>query len=384
MPEISGFRGGIESCSGAGMNIESLIKSSVRTQPIYEPGKPIEDVARELGLDPATIIKLASNENPWGPSPKAVAAAKAALEHGELYPDGGCFALRQKLSAVHGLGADQYVVGNGSNEIIELLGHVFLGPDDEVVFGGPAFVVYKLVTMLFGAKVVEVPLKEWRHDLDAMARAITPRTKLVFVASPNNPTGTANSAVELTAWARALPEHVIAVFDEAYAEYLAPEAAMDLRPLIAEGRKVIGLRTFSKIYGLASLRVGYGYAGTELAKLLNRVRQPFNVNAIAQVAATAALDDRDFAEKCARENRLGLAQIEAGLGELGLEWVPSVANFMLVKVGDGARVFGALQARGVIVRPVKVYGLPEWIRVTVGTPEQNARLLAELATATGR
>jgi histidinol-phosphate aminotransferase len=366
------------------MNIESLIKSSVRTQPIYEPGKPIEDVARELGLDPATIIKLASNENPWGPSPKAVAAAKTALEHGELYPDGGCFALRQKLSAVHGLGADQYVVGNGSNEIIELLGHVFLGPDDEVVFGGPAFVVYKLVTMLFGAKVVEVPLKEWRHDLDAMARAITPRTKLVFVASPNNPTGTANSAVELTAWARALPEHVIAVFDEAYAEYLAPEAAMDLRPLIAEGRKVIGLRTFSKIYGLASLRVGYGYAGTELAKLLNRVRQPFNVNAIAQAAATAALDDRDFAEKCARENRLGLAQIEAGLRGLGLEWVPSVANFMLVKVGDGARVFGALQGRGVIVRPVKVYGLPEWIRVTVGTPEQNARLLAELATATGR
>lgn len=384
MPEISGFRGGIESCSGAGMNFESLIKPSVRTQPIYEPGKPIEDVARELGLDPATIIKLASNENPWGPSPKAVAAAKAALEHGELYPDGGCFALRQKLSAVHGLGADQYVVGNGSNEIIELLGHVFLGPDDEVVFGGPAFVVYKLVTMLFGAKVVEVPLKEWRHDLDAMARAITPRTKLVFVASPNNPTGTANSAVELTAWARALPEHVIAVFDEAYAEYLAPEAAMDLRPLIAEGRKVIGLRTFSKIYGLASLRVGYGYAGTELVKLLNRVRQPFNVNAIAQAAATAALDDREFADKCARENRAGLVQIEVGLRALGLEWVPSVANFMLVKVGDGARVFGALQARGVIVRPVKVYGLPEWIRVTVGTPEQNARLLAELATATGR
>lgn len=375
---ISGFRVGIESCSGAEMNIELLVKSSVRTQPVYEPGKPIEAVARELGLDPTTIIKLASNENPWGPSPKAVAAAKVALEHGELYPDGGCFALRQKLAAVHGLGADQFVIGNGSNEIIELLGHVFLGPDDEVVFGGPAFVVYKLVTMLFGAKVVEVPLKEWRHDLDAMARAITPRTKLVFVASPNNPTGTANGAAELTAWARALPEHVIAVFDEAYTEYLDPEAAMDLRPLIAAGRKVIGLRTFSKIYGLASLRVGYGYAGKELAGLLNRVRQPFNVNAIAQAAATAALDDRDFAEKCARENRLGLAQIEAGLGELGLEWVPSVANFMLVKVGDGTRVFGALQARGVIVRPVKVYGLPEWIRVTVGTPEQNARFLAEL------
>ena len=210
---------------------------------------------------------------------------------------------------------------------------------------------------------------------------ITPRTKLVFVASPNNPTGTANDPAEMTAWARALPEHVIAVFDEAYAEYLAPGTAMDLRPLIAEGRKVIGLRTFSKIYGLASLRVGYGYAGVELVALLNRVRQPFNVTAIAQAAATAALDDREFAEKCARENRAGLVQIEAGLRELGLEWVPSVANFMLVKVGDGARVFGALQARGVIVRPVKIYGLPDWIRVTVGTPEQNARLLAELKVA---
>jgi histidinol-phosphate aminotransferase len=363
------------------MKLEALVKSSVLTQPVYEPGKPIEDVARELGLDPAGIIKLASNENPWGPSPKAVAAAKVALEHGELYPDGGCFALRQKLATTHGLGADQYVIGNGSNEIIELLGHVFLGAGDEVVFGGPAFVVYKLVTLLFGAKVVEVPLKDWRHDLDAMAQAITPRTKLVFVASPNNPTGTANDAAELAAWARALPQHVVAVFDEAYAEYLAPGTAMDLRPLIAEGRKVIGLRTFSKIYGLASLRVGYGYAGAELAGLLNRVRQPFNVNAIAQAAALGALDDREFAETCARENRAGLAQIEAGLRALGLEWVPSVANFMLVKVGDGARVFGALQARGVIVRPVKVYGLPEWVRVTVGTPAQNERFLAELATA---
>lgn len=371
-------------CSSDGMKLEALVKSSVLTQPIYEPGKPIEDVARELGLDPAGIIKLASNENPWGPSPKAVAAAKVALEHGELYPDGGCFALRQKLGAVHGLGANQYVIGNGSNEIIELLGHVFLGAGDEVVFGGPAFVVYKLVTLLFGAKAVEVPLQQWRHDLGAMARAITPRTKLVFVASPNNPTGTANDATELLAWARALPEHVVAVFDEAYAEYLAPEAAMDLRPLIAEGRKVIGLRTFSKIYGLASLRVGYGYAGAELAGLLNRVRQPFNVNAIAQAAALGALDDHEFAEKCARENRVGLAQIEAGLRGLGLEWVPSVANFMLVKVGDGARVYGVLQARGVIVRPVNVYGLPEWIRVTVGKPEQNTRLLTELAVAIRR
>lgn len=363
------------------MKLEALVKPSVLNQPIYEPGKPIEDVARELGLDPAGIIKLASNENPWGPSPRALAAARRALEHGELYPDGGCFALRQRLATARGLGADQFVVGNGSNEIIELLGHVFLGAGDEVVFGEPAFVVYKLVTLLFGAKVVEVPLKEWRHDLDAMTRAITPRTKLVFVASPNNPTGTANTATELLAFARALPPHVIAVFDEAYVEFIAPVDAVDLRPLILEGRKVIGLRTFSKIYGLAALRIGYGYAGAELAALLNRVRQPFNVNAIAQAAAIAALDDVEFAEKCARENRAGLTQLQVGVGALGLEWVPSVANFMLVKVGDGARVFGALQARGVIVRAVKMYGLPEWIRVTVGTPAQNDRLLAELAVA---
>lgn len=359
-----------------GMTFDSLVKPSVRTQPVYEPGKPIEDVARELGLDPAGIIKLASNENPWGPSPKAIAAAKRALEHGELYPDGGCFALRQKLAGKWGLGADQFVVGNGSNEIIELLGHAFVAEGDEVVMGAPAFVVYKLVTLLFGAKAVEVPLVNHRHDLAKIAAAITPRTKLVYVCTPNNPTGTANTEAELLAFARALPEHVVGVFDEAYAEYL--ERAPDLRPLIAEGRKVVCLRTFSKIYGLASLRVGYGYGSADLCALLNRVRQPFNVNAIAQAAALAALDDDAFAEKTARENRAGLAQLERGCAELGLEVVASVANFMLVRVGDGTAVFQALQRRGVIVRPVRSYGMPEWVRVTVGTPEQNSRFLAEL------
>ncbi len=362
------------------MNYESLVKTPVRTQPVYEPGKPIEYVARELGLDPAGIIKLASNENPFGPSPRAVAAAKLALEHGELYPDGGCFELRRKLAERWGLGADQFVVGNGSNEIIELLGHVFVGPGDEVVMGTPAFVVYKLVTLLFGAQAVEVPLVNHRHDLGRIAAAITPRTKLVFVCSPNNPTGTANTEAELLAFARALPEHVVGVFDEAYAEFV--EKAPDLRPLLREGRKVVCLRTFSKIYGLASLRVGYGYGSPELCGLLNRVRQPFNVNAIAQAAAVAALDDGEFAERCAQENRAGLVQLERGCRELGLDVVPSVANFLLVRVGDGGRVFEALQQRGVIVRPVKSYGLPEWVRVTVGTREQNERLLAELRTAT--
>ncbi|WP_404423960.1 histidinol-phosphate transaminase [Nibricoccus sp. IMCC34717] len=356
--------------------ITSLAKPSVLKQPVYEPGKPIEDVARELGLDPATVIKLASNENPFGPSPKAVAAATEALKHGELYPDGGCVRLRAKLAERWKLGADQFVIGNGSNELLELVGHVFLGPGDEAVMGDPSFAVYKLVTLLFGATPVEVPLVNHRHDLQALRAAVTARTKVVFLPSPNNPTGTANTEAEIVAFVRSLPETVVFVFDEAYAEFI-PNAP-DLRPLIAEGRNVICLRTFSKIYGLASLRVGYGTMSAEAAALLNRVRQPFNVNAIAQAAALAALDDEAFAEKTARENRVGLEQLYAGFRKLGLEFVPSEGNFILVKVGDGAGVFNRLQARGVIVRPMRSYGMPEWVRVTVGTREQNERLLREM------
>jgi len=358
------------------MTLSALVNPSVLTQPVYEPGKPIDDVARELGLDPAGILKLASNENPLGPSPLAVAAATRALVHGELYPDGGCFVLRQKLAARHGLAAEQFVVGNGSNELLELLGHVFLRPGDEVVMGAPAFIVYKLVTLLFGARPVEVPLVAHRHDLDALARAVTPRTKLVFLPSPNNPTGTANTEAEIHAFVRALPEQVVFVFDEAYAEYL--DNPPDLRPLLSEGRKVIGLRTFSKIFGLASLRVGYGYTSAELAGLLNRVRQPFNVNAIGQAAAVAALDDTDFMARARATNATGLRQLSSALIVRGLEIVPSEANFLLVRVGDGARVFAELQRRGVIVRPMKPYGMPEWVRVTVGAPAQNERFLAAL------
>jgi histidinol-phosphate aminotransferase len=358
------------------MTLSALVNPSVLTQPVYEPGKPIEDVARELGLDPAGILKLASNENPLGPSPLAVAAATRALAHGELYPDGGCFVLRQKLAARHGLAAEQFVVGNGSNELLELLGHVFLRPGDEVVMGTPAFIVYKLVALLFGARPVEVPLIDHRHDLHALARAVTPRTKLVFLPSPNNPTGTANTEAEIHAFVRALPEQVVFVFDEAYAEYL--DNPPDLRPLLAEGRKVIGLRTFSKIFGLASLRVGYGYTSPELAGLLNRVRQPFNVNAIGQAAAVAALDDNDFITRARVTNAAGLRQLASALSARGLEIVPSVANFLLVRVGAGARVFSELQRRGVIVRPMKPYGMSEWVRVTVGASGQNERFLAAL------
>lgn len=361
------------------MNAQKWVKPSVLTQPTYEPGKPIEDVARELGLDPAGIIKLASNENPFGPSPLALAAAEKALRHSELYPDGGCVVLRDKLARRFALTPEHFIVGNGSNEIIELLAHVFLGPGDEVVMGNPAFVVYKLVTLLMGARPIEVPLLKHRHDLGQLLSAVGMRTKLVFLPSPNNPTGTANTQEEIFTFVRSLPDHVIFVYDEAYAEFL--DNPPDLRPLIAEGRKVICLRTFSKIYGLASLRVGYGYAHPDLIALLNRVRQPFNVNAIGQAAAVAALDDEEFARRCARENRAGLAQLETGFRKQWLEFIPSEANFIMVNVGDGAAVFNALQKRGVIVRPLRGYGLPAWVRVTVGTAEQNERLLSELADA---
>ncbi len=350
---------------------------------IFVSGTIGEERAIEALKEGAVDYVLKSNLNRLVPAVKRALeeakerAAKQALEHSELYPDGGCFELREKLATARGLRSDELVIGNGSNEIIELIGHALLGPGDEVVMAAPAFIVYKLVTLVFGAKAIEIPLVDHRHDLKAMAAAITPRTKLVYVCSPNNPTGTANSEAELLAFARALPDHVVGVFDEAYAEFV--EHAPDLRPLIREGRNVVCLRTFSKIYGLASLRVGYGCATAEIVTMLNRVRQPFNVNAIAQVAAIAALDDTAFTTSCARDNRAGLRQLEAGFGGLGLEYVPSVANFILVRVGDGAGLFDALQRRGLIVRPMQSYGMPEWLRVTVGTREQNERLVRALA-----
>jgi histidinol-phosphate aminotransferase len=365
------------------MSYAALANKGILQQPIYEPGKPIEQVARELGLDPAGIVKLASNENPLGPSPRARAAATRALQDAHLYPDGGYVALRERLARRWGLGPDQFIIGDGSNEIIELLGHAFLAPGLECVMHRSAFVVYKLVTLMFGATPVEVPLGPgFRQDLGALAAAVTPRTRLVFLASPANPLGVANSEEEILALVRALPDHVILVFDEAYAEYL--ERAPDLRPLLAEGRKVVCLRTFSKIYGLAALRVGYGYGARELIGIVQRARQPFNVSAIAAAAATAALDDDEFVQRCRTENAAGLAQLGEGLARLGLEFVPGHGNFLLAKVGDGPAVFDALQRVGLITRPVKAYGLPEWLRISVGTPAQNQRLLEALPAALPR
>ncbi|MGB0415655.1 MAG: histidinol-phosphate transaminase [Coraliomargarita sp.] len=359
------------------MKYAELANAGVLEQPVYEPGKPIETVAREYGLEPAEVAKLASNENPFGPSPKAIAAAKGCLDQAQLYPDGGCTELREAIAAARGVSEDAIVIGNGSNEIIELLGHAFLQPGDEVVMGSQAFIVYKLVAKLFGATPVEVPMKDFGHDLAAMRAAVTDKTKLLFVASPNNPTGIANGEAELVELAETLPEHVIFCLDEAYAEYL--EQAPDLRAQISAGRKVVCLRTFSKIFGLGGLRVGYAYGDPELIALLQRVRQPFNVNAVAQAAASAALRDGDFTRMCLRENAAGRAVLCTGLEALGIETWGGQANFVLCKVGDGMKFFQDLQRHGIIVRPLAPYGMAEYVRITIGRPQENERLLAVVA-----
>jgi histidinol-phosphate aminotransferase len=356
------------------MDAARFAQPHLLNQPVYQPGKPIAQVAREFGLDPAGVDKLASNENPLGPSPKALAAAAAALQEMNLYPDGSCWDLTGKLAGRLQVGRDQLVFGNGSNEVLELAAHVFLGSGTEAVMGVHGFVVYKLATLLMGAKPIEVAMPDFRHDLAAMRAAVTPRTRVVFIASPNNPTGTAHTEAELVAFARSLPEDVLFVLDEAYAEY--QDRAPDLRPLITEGLPVLCTRTFSKIYGLAGLRVGYGYTRPDIAALLHRARAPFNINSVAQAAAVAALDDADFVRRSRETNRAGLKQLVVGFRELGLEYVPSAANFVFVRVPDAAQAFDFLQQRGTIIRP---FGhLPDHVRITVGTAGQNERCLANL------
>ncbi len=360
------------------MNLSQLANPRILDQPVYEPGKPIEDVARELGLPPEHICKLASNENPWGASESAKLAAREALEKVHLYPDGSGHKLLNQLANIYTLNQNQFVLGNGSNEIIELLGHVFLGPGDEVVCGTHAFVVYKLVALLMGARPVEVEMPALSHDLDKMKHAISGKTKIVFLPSPNNPTGTANTEKDIFEFVRSLPEHVIFCFDEAYAEYI--DNPPDLRPLIEEGRKIICLRTFSKIHGLAALRIGYGYGSAEMIQLLQQARQPFNVNSIAQAAALASLNDESWVRQCRKRNRYGLEQLYLGLEKLGIEYIPSQANFILSKTGDGRSLFSELQKQGVITRALGP-SLADYLRISVGTEEENIRVLAALEKA---
>lgn len=354
-----------------------LANRPVLTQPVYEAGRPIEVVAREFGLDPASVIKLASNENPLGASPLGLAAARKALDHCHLYPDGGSTFLREKLARKWSMEPGNFVIGNGSNEVMILLAQAFLRPGDEVVFGAQAFIVYKLATMLFGATPVEVPMPGYRHDFTALRAAITPKTRILFLASPNNPTGGTDSPADILALAASLPEDVIFCLDEAYTEYL--EASADLRPLMQSGRKVVLSRTFSKAYGLAGLRVGYLMGSIEVCGLLNRVRQPFNVNLPALAAAEAALDDDAFVRRTREVNAAGIAQLSAGLQKLGFAYIEGKANFLAVQVPKAEEAFTVLQRAGVIVRPLRGYGMTGWLRFTVGTAAQNTRLLEELA-----
>jgi histidinol-phosphate aminotransferase len=353
----------------------------VRAIAPYVGGKPIDEVARELKLDPATIIKLASNENPRGPSPKALAAIAAAASDLTRYPDGNGFALKAALSDRLGVRPEQLVLGNGSNDVLELATQAFLREGDSAVYSQYAFVVYPLATQARGAHGIEVPAKDHAHDLDAMRAAIMPGTKIVFVANPNNPTGTWLTGAAVESFIASVPKDVIVVLDEAYNEFLEPSEQSASIKWLPQFPNLIVSRTFSKAYGLAALRIGYGVMDAALADLLNRVRQPFNVNSLAQAAAIAALDDVDYVTESRRLNREGLRQLGAGLEALSIRYVPSHGNFVLIDVGDAAAVNLALLRQGVIVRPVANYGLPSFLRVTVGLPAENARFLAALESA---
>ena len=353
-----------------------LANPQLRDIAVYEPGKPIEETARELKVDASEIIKLASNENPLGPSPKATDAIRAGLESVQLYPDGAGFYLRNALAEKLGFKRENIILGNGSNEIIEFLGHAFLKPKDEIVTTCHAFIAYKLVAQLFDARVIESPTPNFRQDLDAVLEAITPKTKIVFIANPNNPTGALVSQEEIDRFVPRIPENVLAVFDEAYFEFL--DEPPNTLKFVHANKNVLVLRTFSKIHGLAGLRVGYGIARPELIEILQKTREPFNVNGLAQAAALAALDDHAHQRETKRVVDLGRAYLQDKLREMKLEFVPAPANFVMVKVGDGTSVFKKLLAEKMIVRPIKNYGLPEWLRITVGTMEQNKKCMAAL------
>lgn len=357
-------------------SIWDTANEQLRELAVYEPGKPIEETARELGADAGQIIKLASNENPLGPSPKAVAAMQAALDSTHLYPDGGGFYLREALAAKLGFTRDHIILGTGSNEIIEFLGHAFLDRDDDVITSEHAFIAYKLVASVFGARTIEVPSADLRHDLDGIIAALTPRTRVIFIANPNNPTGTLAGQDEIDRFIERVPEKIVVVFDEAYFEYL--DNPPDTLRFVRAGRNVAVLRTFSKIQGLASLRVGYGIARPELIQVLQKTRQPFNVNGLGQVAALASLEDEEHRRETRRVTDEGRAYLQEEFEAMNLRFVPSAANFVLVNVGDGARVFRELLERRIIVRALKGYNLPEWIRISVGTMKQNQQCIAAL------
>ncbi len=358
------------------ISIWELANSQLREITVYQPGKPIEETARELGLEPDAIIKLASNENPLGPSPKAKEAMHAALEKAHLYPDGDGFCLCKAVAAKLGLAPENIILGNGSNEALEFLGHAFLNPDDDVVTSQYAFVVYKLIATSFGARTIEVPSPDYHQDLDGMLAAITPKTRLIFVPNPNNPTGTLLSQRAIDNFMSRISENVIVVFDEAYFEFL--DRPPDTLQFVRDGRNIVVLRTFSKIHGLAGLRIGYAVGPPDLVQVLHKTRQPFNVNSIAQVGALAALEDHEHLCETKRAIDEGRAYLHEQFSKMKIPFVPGTANFVMVNVGDGHAIFEKLLRQGIIVRPLNWYNLPEWVRISVGTMEENKKCIAAL------
>jgi histidinol-phosphate aminotransferase len=357
----------------------------VRAIAPYQAGKPIAEVAREFGFDEASIVKLASNENPFGvPESSKAAMAQAAADLGR-YPDANGFELKAALAARYDVPADWITLGNGSNDILEIAAHAFVQKGESVVFAQYSFAVYALATQGVGGRAIVVPAVNYGHDLQSMAAAIEADTRLVYVANPNNPTGTFIGAQEIEAFLKQVPSNVVVVLDEAYNEYLAAEHQFESADWVRKYPNLIVSRTFSKAYGLAGLRVGFAIAQPEVTDLMNRIRQPFNVNSLAQAAAIAALNDKEFLKKGAENNAAGYQQMTAAFEELGLEYVPSFGNFVLVRVGDddgaGARVNLALLKQGVIVRPVGAYGLPQWLRISIGLPQENATFIEALKKA---
>ena len=360
------------------MDICDLAPGYIRAIAPYQPGKPIPELARELGLAESGIIKLASNENPIGVSPHAQRAIERALPDLARYPDGNGFELKQALARRFGVDPAGIVLGNGSNDVLELAARAFLTPDLEAVYSQHAFAVYPLVVQAIGARGIEVAASAFGHDLAEMRSAVTRKTRVVFVANPNNPTGTFVRPRELEAFIAALPPEVLVVLDEAYNEYLPEELRSDSIAWLNRFPSLVVTRTFSKVYGLAGLRVGYAFAAPGVADLMNRVRQPFNVNSVSLAAAAAALDDADFVNRSYMLNQSGMRQLTTGFRRLGVEYIPSVGNFVTCKVGDAATVFRKLLERGVIVRPIAAYGMPQHLRVTVGLESENERFLAAL------
>lgn len=371
----SGKKAGKDRTSAA---YDELIRREILAITPYVPGKPVEEVQRELGI--SDVIKLASNENPLGPAPRAIEAIRDAAAGIHIYPDGNCYYLKEALSEKLGVSPAHLVIGNGSDEVIKLLAEAFFQPGDEVVTAEPTFGEYAYAARLMGAKLVTVKAREGLgHDLERMAEAVTEKTKAVFVCNPNNPTGTMNTKKEWENFLDRIPPHVLVVVDQAYLEYVENPEYPDGLAYLDSGKKLLVLRTFSKIYGLAGLRVGYGVAPPDLAACLNRVREPFNVNLLAQIAAKAALDDEEFLARSREVNREGKKQLGQGLAELGLEYLPSETNFLFfVTPFHSKEVFRRLLTKGVIVRSGDIFNQPHYIRVTVGTAEQNTRFLRAL------